>query len=514
VLGLPAASGALHVLALPPFDAGWLAWVALVPWLAGLRLEPQPGRRLVASAVFGLVSVVGVVHWLPRALVVGNGFPPLAAALLSAGVFAWYAAWFAALPLAVAIADRHGWTRPWARACLPALAWGAMEAVRDGLLPAVAWTRLGYSQHATPPVLQLAAWVGPGGLSMIVVFVNGLVGEALVGHRDVARRARALAGALASVLLVLGAGWLLLGKAERPPGGAGREMDVAAVQIAVPQAERWQPEQAWPRIEALLAWTGRAARAGADLVVWPETAIEVHLDDAPGLSEAVARTLSPHPGAQLLAGVPREVGEGDGEPRFYNSAVLLDARGRQRGVYDKLRLYPISEYVPQWLLALPGARWLFASQLRWEPYSPGRPSGDAALLLSAPVPIGVLICAEGVTPGPARARARAGATLLVHMANDAVIPGRAAAAQHFAIARFRAVETRRPLVRASNLGVTAVIGSTGRVLARSAATRPGIALAPVRPRAALSPYVQGGWTLPWVALGVLVLFGLVPRRSR
>jgi len=69
-------------------------------------------------------------------------------------------------------------------------------------------------------------------------------------------------------------------------------------------------------------------------------------------------------------------------------------------------------------------------------------------------------------------------------------------------------------VRASNLGVTAVIGSTGRVLARSAATRPGIALAPVRPRAALSPYVQGGWTLPWVALGVLVLFGLVPRRSR
>jgi len=65
----------------------------------------------VAAAVFGLVSVVGVVHWLPRALVVGNGFPPLAAALLSAGVFAWYAAWFAALPLAVAIADVYNTIR-------------------------------------------------------------------------------------------------------------------------------------------------------------------------------------------------------------------------------------------------------------------------------------------------------------------------------------------------------------------------------------------------------------------
>lgn len=508
-VGLAALSGVLHVLALPPLDLGWLAFGALVPLLVVLRVELRPRRRALASGVFGLISVLGVIHWLPGALIEGNGFAPLHAAVVSTGVFAYYTAWFVVWPLGLAWLARG----PIAWPLAAPLSFGAMEALRDGAAPALAWTVYGHTQHEVLPMLQLAEWVGAAGLSMLLVAINASVAEACVqGWRaaGVGRWARPLGVAVATSVVALGVGASRLATVEeerRAAGGGG--VSVAAVQVAVPQAERWQPEQAWPRIEALLDLTRAAARAGATLIVWPETSVELHLDKAPGLGPAVAEALSGRPDARVLAGVPREVRD-DGRSRFFNSAVLIDATGAARDLYDKVRLYPVSEYVPGWLLALPFASRLLESQLRWEPYSPGRASHT---VIDGSVPLGVLICAEGIAPDLARARARAGAELLVHLANDAVVPGAAAAAQHFAITRLRAVETRRPLVRASNLGVTAVVAASGRVLARAPFDEPGVALAEVVPRTVTTGYVLGGWLLPWLCVAATVVGGALPRRD-
>ncbi len=509
-LSLAALAGALHVLALPPLDQGWLAFAALVPLLAGLRrVAPDTASAALAGgAVFGLVSASGTIHWLPSALIVGNGLGPVAAWGVSALVVGWYTAAFALLPPAIRRLE-GGWLP--AALCAP-IAWVAIETLRDAAAPALAWTVFGHTQHATLPLLQHAEIAGAPGLSFVLVLVNALLAEAIAprwaGAAPSTRAAHA-AWAAALVLVLLAAGGLRLDAEDHAREvAASGALPVAALQLAVPQTERWLPEQAWPRVDALLERTRAAADQGASLVVWPETSIEVHLDKAQGLEDRVARALSGPAGARVLAGAPREV-EDSGGRHFYNSAVLLDARGVTVGLYDKVRLYPISEYVPGWLRFVPGATRAFASQLRWMPYTPGAATQAP---IDAGVPIGVLICAEGVLEEPARRQVEAGARVLVHLANDAVIPGPAAAAQHFAIVRTRAVESRRPLVRASNLGVTAIVAPSGRVLDALPADEAGFALAPIVPRDDLTPHTRAGWLFAWLCVAVSLVGGLLPAR--
>lgn len=513
-LALALASAVLHVLVLPPFDRGWVAFVALVPLLVALRLEERTIWRVVVCAAFGLVSVAGTIHWLPAALIGGNGFGPLSALVVSAGVLGWYTACFALFPLLLTWLDRGGLPR----AMTPALAWVAMEAARDAALPALTWTVYGHALHDTLPLLQLAELAGAPGLSFALMLVNGLLADAWAGGGRASRgwrQALALAAAAAFVggLVVVGYARLAAEEALRSEGPRD-SFAVGAVQVAVPQADRWLPGTAGPRIEDLLTLSASALGRGAELVVWPETAIEVHLEDAEGLDVAVANVLGRYPGSMLLAGAPREE-TGAGGPgsrsRYFNSAVLFGDRGGVRAIYDKVSLYPVSEYMPAWLLAMPGADRVFASQLRWLPYTPGRATQP---LVDAGVKLGVLICGEGILAGVARARASAGAQVLVHLANDAVIPGSAAAAQHFAVVRVQAVALRRPLVRASNLGVTAVVDASGRVLDRSPSGRPGVAVAWVVPRSQLTPYGCVGWTLPMLCVTATVLGGLTPADIR
>ncbi len=510
LLGLAALSAALHGLALPPADLGGLAFVALVPLLVGMRLETRLLRATTAGLVFGIGTVVAVVHWIPAALVVGNGFAPAAAWLLSLLVFAWYAVWFALFPWLVARLDRS----PLPYVLCPPLAWVSIETLRDAVLPGLAWTLYGHSQHSVLPILQFAEWAGVSGLSFALVLLNSLIAEALVvARRGGAARRIAIPLAVASGL---GAAMWTVGTFRLAEVDAARaahledSIPVAAVQIAIPQSERWQPDEAWPRIDALLELSGAAARSGAHWIVWPETAIEVHLDKVnkidrtdkrEGLAPAVSHVFADHPDRWLIAGAPREVTTATGSD-FYNSAVLIDGNGQIVDLYDKRTLYPLSEYVPGWVIAIPGASRVLASQLRWAPYSRGR---DGRSLLAAPVPVGVMICVEGIDPRIARASVRDGAEVLVQLANDAVIPGAAAAAQHFAITRFRAVETRRSLIRASNRGISAILAASGRVLSRTDPGHPGIAFERIVPARGATPFVRGGWLFPWLCVGVVLL---------
>lgn len=510
LLALAGASGVLHGLALPPHDLGGLAFVALVPLLVGSRLESRTWRAAVAGLVFGAVSVVAVVHWIPEALIAGNGFGFASAALLSLLVFAWFALWFALFPWLVARLDQS--VLP--SVLSPPLAWVAVETGRDALLPGLAWTLYGHSQHSVLPMLQFAEWAGAPGLSFVLVLLNSLVAEAIVvvlragGVRRIVLPL-GFAGLLASGMFVVGGRRLSEADADRA-ARLEASIAVAAVQLAIPQSARWQPESAWPRIDALLELSDAALQAGAQWIVWPETAIERHLDKLDGLEAAVSRVFADRPGRWLIAGAPREVDTASG-PEFYNSAALIDASGRIVDVYDKRILYPLSEYVPGWVVAIPGASRVLASQLRWAPYSPGRGGRSR---LAAPIPVGVMICVEGIHPTSARDAVRDGAEVLVQLANDAVIPGSAPAAQHFAITRFRAVETRRSLVRASNQGVGAIVAASGRVMSRSEPEHPGIALARVVPDRGSTPFVRGGWMFPWICIGVALLAAVSGRLRR
>jgi apolipoprotein N-acyltransferase len=248
-----------------------------------------------------------------------------------------------------------------------------------------------------------------------------------------------------------------------------------------------------------------AARDRPDLIILPENAAGISPSANP---QVFARIVEPLAGSDtlLLLGAPRTVSLGVGSAAVRNSAFLVDATGTLRATYDKIRLVPFGE-APTWLLPEALQRRLGIPQN----YS----AGDTPTLLDiGGTHAGVLICWEGIYASAARALVRAGAALLVNLSNDDWFGGRAAVEQHFRASLLRAVETRRPLLRATNSGVTAVVDPRGVVMARAAPDIAMIVTANVTAGSQMSIYTRIGDVFAWAcllsALGAL----LAPRRAR
>ena len=463
------------------------------------------GRRLFLGLCFGLVTVIGTSYWMPESIALGNDVAPSVALGLAVGVTLWFTVAFVAFPPLLQWIGRGGLAGPFAAP----VAWVTLEALRGAGMPAVEWLVYAHTQSEQSPILQLADWMGAPGISFLLVLVNALLVQALLARRDVRRWSSAVSAILlAGALLIVGH---FKGRAaeELNAFDASDPVRVAVGQLAVPQSERWLASEAWPRVDRMLSLSREAFREGATWVVWPETSVEIHIDKADGLAERIQRQAGEWPDAKLIVGAPRESMENQ-RSRFFNSAVLLGTSGNVEGLYDKVMLYPITEASPRDWRWIPGFDQAFAEQLQWVPYTAGDPSQP--LMRASNVPIGVIICSEGLGAETTRDRVMQGAQVLVHMANDGVIPGAMPAAQHFAIVQLRAIEYRRPLLRASNLGTSAIVSATGEVLAEQPGYEPGLAIATIRPRRELTGYARIGWLLPWLCGAASVLGGLLPKR--
>ncbi|MDG2051537.1 MAG: apolipoprotein N-acyltransferase [Myxococcota bacterium] len=505
-VGLALGSGLLHVLALPPDPFGPLAFVALVPFLAVLRLESHLGMRLLLGFSFGLVTVVGTSYWMPESIAQGNGVSPVVALGLAVGVTLWFTLAFVGFPLLLQWIERGRLAGPFSAP----IAWVTLEALRGAGMPAVEWLVYAHTQSGHSSVIQLADWAGAPGLSFVLVLVNSLIVESLLPRAGRRRWSFLVSAAILTV------GLLLAGQVKERAEEALRlqhpdeSVRVAVGQLAIPQSDRWVAEEAWPRIDRMLALSRQAFGEGAQWIVWPETSVETHIDKAEGLGERIRRQTGEWPQSKLIVGAPRE-SRTDQESVFFNSAVLLGTSGNIEGLYDKVMLYPITEASPRAWMWIPGFDRIFKEQLKWVPYSPGEWSQP--LMNVSNVPVGVIICSEALGSSMARHRVDQGAQVLIHMANDGVIPGDMPAAQHFAIVRLRAIELRRPLLRSSNLGLSAIVSATGEVLADHGGERPGIAVATIRPRRDRTLYARAGWLLPWVCGAIALMGGLLPKNG-
>jgi apolipoprotein N-acyltransferase len=262
-----------------------------------------------------------------------------------------------------------------------------------------------------------------------------------------------LAAALVLVVQAYG-----VARSHRPPPTAGRlpPLRIAAVQPLVPfkVGPKADPE-AMLREQRHL--TAQVEPGSVDLIVWSETMV-------PGdLLEEIPETLAPVAREKrcfLLAGgvVHEKDAAGNLTGRAFNSAVLLDPQGRLAGRYDKRHLVPFGEYVPLGG-KFPGARAIF--DLIGTVFTPAET--EAPLPEIAGVKLGVNICYEDAFPEIPRRDAARGARLLVNLTNDSWFRQTSEARQHLALAALRAVETRTPMVRATNTGITALIDADGRV---------------------------------------------------
>jgi apolipoprotein N-acyltransferase len=475
-------TGVLYGVCFPPLALRPLAWVAFVPFL--LVLPSVSLRRSVwLGALMAFAATCTTVDWLPRTVATYYA-QPVAVGL---GLFLAVAFLMVIPPVVVftvcyrLFVDRYRDLLP----LVTAAAFVSTELVRGRFLTGNPWVIFGYSQVGVDRVVQIADLGGVYAISFVLVAVN-------VAIADVVRRRslRVLAAPAALLLATLAYGHVRLGAA---PDAGPR---VAVVQANLDAGTQWRRELYGENLETYLRLTDRAARAGAGLVVWPENAMTFFVEREPLYREAIARVLAPHR-VQLVAGGPRVV-EGEA-PAYYDSAFVIAPDGSLTGRYDKEHLLPFAEYFP-----LPELDFLRRSFGRVRELTPGEPTPPLPTVAGL---AGVLICNEAMFPEVARARVRAGASLLLNLSNDTWMNDPQYSAIAFDMIVLRAVEQRRFLVRASTSGPSAIVDPVGHVLARTGLFTAEVAAASVGLRTGQTPYARLGdaFALACVAVTVVAL---------
>ena len=463
-------------LALPPFDWPAFAWLALAPLLLAVRGQPTGDAfryGALAGYVYGWattwsIAEVGTAYFgLP--LPIGIAAFALYYLIVIGVPFGLFAAGSALLQRTIA----------WHRACLliPAL-WVASELLRARVF-GQPWALLGYSQHDRTGLIQIATVTGVYGVSFLVALGGTAVAEAARrvwmrrGPREVAE---ALALPSAIVVACTIAGSLCL---DTAPQNEVTPREVAVVQTDVSPARHWSPTYTRAQLTANVRVTDALpVTSHPALIVWPENAVPTYLESEPMLAVELAGIAARHR-ADLLFGGPRYE---DGSS--YNSARLITAAGRNGGHYDKRRLVLFAEEKPLVAVTSP------TTSESIEEFRAGSESG----VLASFVPLGISICHEVTHPDLSAQAVRDGAQLLVNIANDGWLDAgyEFAGRQHLDMAMFRAVETRRYLVRASTTGPSAVIDPYGRVVASLAPGTSGVLTATVAGRRGLTPYARLG----------------------
>jgi len=446
-------SGVLYFLAFPGVDIWPLGFVALVPLIVALRGQ-SPRRGLWLGWVSGFTMTMTGFYWLLEMLRAFSGFPTILCGLFMALLCAFQAGRMGLAGWLSARAERRNW--PFGLAF--AFAFAASEFIFPLLFP---WY-FGATVHGQPPLLQLAELGGPIAVGLVLVAFNLALAELIFARLE--RRATQWRRVLPLAIV---------------PGfaaiyGAIRIVSVRATIHAAPRAsvgivqanmslygKRHEIEEGLRRHLALTQ--KERDQDHVDFVVWSETSVMRPVDET-SVATALPRAFSRNLGVPALVGsvLVRPVDDAR-EYVFFNSALSTDQSGEVTGRYDKTYLLAFGEYLP--------LGETFPILYEWSPNS-GHFSQGTSL---EPLQIGshrvsTNICYEDLIPGFVNKMFRhRDAELIVNMTNDAWFGNTLEPWQHVALAKFRAIEQRRFLIRSTNSGVSAFVDPTGKVLAH---TRP------------------------------------------
>lgn len=482
-------AGLLLPLAFAPFDAFPLAVLspAVLFWL-WLHSSPREAFRrgfVYGAGMFGLgVSWVFVSMY-------DNGGVSLPLSLFLTAVFVLFLALFPGVLGYLAV---RAYSAPSARRIklllvFPA-AWVLGEWVRGWFLTGFPWLNLGYSQ-IDAPLAAYAPVLGVYGVSLIVALSAGWLVLLILGP-DKWR-----IGAAVGLLALWGGAVVLHNVAWVQPAGA--PLRVSLLQGNIPQNLKWLWDLREPTMDLYAKLTRESW--GSDLIVWPESAVPALYSNVEDYFDGLAREAREH-GSELLIGVIHE--EPDG--RYYNAMVSVGTDTPQ--FYYKRHLVPFTEYLP--MKSVLGGLVEFM-QVPMSDFSAGR---SAAPLTVAGQQAAISICYEDAF-GEEAIESLPQATLLVNVTNDAWFGDSIAPPQHLQMARMRSLETGRPMLRATNTGLTAVVDDKGRLQSVAPQFEVYALHDTVQPMQGATPYVRyGNWLVVTSTMVVLagVWFGL-RRRS-
>jgi apolipoprotein N-acyltransferase len=495
-MALAALAGALTVFGFAPFGWAGLPIVTLAV-LFGLWHRARPARDAAwLGFAFGAGLFGAGVSWLYVALQTFGGMPGPLAAVAIAGLVAFLSLYPALAGWIVVRFTAQG-TR--ARLLAAASAFVLSEWLRGYLFTGFPWLAVGYSQLPDSPLVGFAPVGGVWLVSLAVTLVAALLVYAVDAVE--AGRWRAVLGCAigAAAIAVTGAG--LRNIQWTTP--SGEPLAVSLVQGNVAQDLKFDAafrEQTFALYQAL------AENSRGQLIVLPESAFPMFANDVPAdVVAGLARTARAR-GGELLFGVfvVAAPAPGSDEPQIYNSVVSV---GMERtGLYRKRHLVPFGETIP------PMFGWVMRNLL-------AIPIGDQARGPDEQPPfrvgretVAVNICYEDAFGDELRAEARA-ATLLVNVTNDAWYGRSIAARQHNQIAAMRAIELGRPMLRATNTGITSAIDHDGRVLADLPWFTRGVLEVKIAGRRGETPYLRFGDTIPLAAAALLLVATFVTNRA-
>ncbi|MBK9132369.1 MAG: apolipoprotein N-acyltransferase [Gammaproteobacteria bacterium] len=488
-------AGALLPLAFSPFDLPLLAPACAALLFASWR-GAEPRQALGRGYLSGLALFGLGVNWVYVSM---HDFGGMSAAM-SVAVTALLVAVLAVFPalaayLSVRLSRPRGRESRVAILLIYPTVWTLFEWVRGWFLTGFPWLNLGYSQ-IDGPLAGLAPLIGVYGLSLAVA-LSGAVLLALFERRvSTAFRAVCLAALAGLWLGAVFAGTLEWTEPE------GRPLRVSLVQGNVSQDMKWQPGMMEPTV-ALYRELSRA-HWDSDLIVWPETAMPMYYLQAEPYLDELGEEARAH-GSELLVGL---IYLDPASGNYYNSMVSVGGESASRQVYHKHHLVPFTEYLP-FNAVLGGLVDLL--DVPMSDFSAG-PARQAPFEVAGQQ-VGMSICYEDAF-GEEMIRMLPRATLLVNVSNDAWFGRSVAPFQHLQIARMRALETGRPLLRSTNTGISALIGYRGELLATSPQFEVHVLSGEVQPRQGSTPYVRMGNAAFLALAGAMLLAGMMAAGRR
>jgi apolipoprotein N-acyltransferase len=337
--------------------------------------------------------------------------------------------------------------------------WVFLEWLRSFFFIGFPWVNLGYSQHASLNLIQFVEITGVYGLSALVMFIN-LTFFQLIQMKEGAR-ARLLLPAV--ILILVLTGWGAWRRSQLSTLPLAHHLRVGLIQGNIAQDQKWDKEFQEETIARYESLSREAAAKGAELIVWPETAVPFFFQsDTPyqqRLLNLIRELRTP-----FLFGAVGWQPKGLTEVTLFNRAYVVSSSAEVVGYYDKIKLAPFGEYIPFQSSIL-----FFLDKLveGIGDFAAGTEPKVFAFSHERQEQFGVLICYEGIFPDLARRFVANGADFLVNITNDAWFGRSSAPYQHLVMEAMRAVENRVPLVRAANTGFSAIVAVDGQILSQT-----------------------------------------------
>ena len=458
--GPAALCGLLLILCFPTFDLYPVAWVAFAPFLLSLWDKP-PKEAFIAGVIMGVIYFFGTLYWIYHSIDYYGGmslYASLSLVLLLSLYLSLYPGMFA-LFFSMKIKS----TRLPALFLAPVL-WVTFEFIRSYALTGFPWSSIGYSQYKFLYGIQFADITGIYGVSFLVLSINGAIADIVIFRKRQEKmplfpRSYTVIGY--SVFFFVLASIFVYGYWRIHQQRPGNTVRVGMIQGDIEQDKKWEPSYQDSVVSTYEELSGAAAASSPSLIIWPETALPFYFGYNGNRSRDLVEFQRRLNAYLLFGSVTVKRPPGREKPALLaNSAVLLDKDGKVSYIYDKIHLVPFGEYVPLRKVLFFVDK-LVAGIGDYE-------HGDK--FVTARTPFGsfaTFVCYEIIFPGLVRKFYSKDGDFIVTITNDAWFGRTAGPYQHFSMAVFRAIENRKPVLRAANTGISGYIDSNGSIVART-----------------------------------------------